>query len=183
MSKSNTWATVALVFCCLVTAIPTAKSHPLWAAVEGYKVGEKLSFNRIEFIDQGGFALSECLGEKYVLLLFWSRYFKHFDDTLKLARRLHSRYKDHDIEFLGVNLDSNWEKVEKSLIEFGLSFAHTYNPYLTFPSKLLGTFSQTEGSVVIINKEGEVVLLWQLVNSEDYNEIQHFLDQNLLSSY
>ena len=145
-------------------------------------MGDKLPFKRLEFIDKGGFNLAECLGKECVLLFFWSRYFKHYGDTLKLGSSLHSRYEGRNITFLGVNLDSNWKKVEKSLKEFDISFPHTYNPFLTFPAKLLGAVSQTGGSVVIINKEGEVALLWQLINNEDYKDIQHFLDRNLIPS-
>mgnify|MGYP006308805707 FL=1 len=156
-----------------------AGSHQLGAPPNGYKVGDRLSCERLEFIDNGGFDLAQRWGEEHVFILFWSRYFKHYRDTLALGSRLYVSYRGRDIAFLGVNLDSNWKKVEQSLQEFDIGFPHTYNPYLTFPPKILGAISQSEGSVMIINKQGEVTLLWQLINDEDFADISRFLDRNL----
>jgi len=179
MNRSSVPTIVALAMCCVIMASPAARAHQLGVPVAGYKVGDKLPFERLEFIGKGGFDLEKYRGKEYVFIFFWSRYFKHYRETLALGSRLNARYKKRDLAFLGVNLDSNWEKVEESLIDYDIGFPHTYNPYLTFPAKLLGAISQTEGSVVIINKEGEVAFLWQLINDEDYKDISRFLDKNL----
>jgi hypothetical protein len=164
---------------CLLTVVSTVKSHPLEATVDGYKVGDKLPVEKLEFIDNGEFDIIQHRDKNYIFLFFWSRYFEHYRDTLTMGSRLDNRYKGRNVAFLGVNLDSNWKKVEQSLKRFDIGFPHTYNPYLTFPPKLLGTISQIEGSVVIINPHGEVALLWQLINDEDYTNISSFLDKNL----
>ena len=169
----------ALVLGCLLTVVSAARSHQPEATADSYKVGDILHVEKLAFIDQGGFDIIQHRGKDYIFLFFWSRYFEHYRDTLTMGSRLNNRYKDRNVVFLGVNLDNNWKKVEQSLKEFDISFPHTYNPYFTFPPKLLGAISQNEGSVVIINQNSEVALIWQLVNGEDYTNISSFLDKNL----
>ena len=139
-----------------------------------------MGLDKLEFLDKGEFDLKKHRGVNSVILVFWSRYFEQEEETLELCSRLYSRYKEHKVAFLGVNLDSKSENVEKSVRKYKLDFTHTYNPYLTFPYKLLGAISQTGGSIVVIDKEGKIALLWQLINDQDFEDISKFLDQKLL---
>ncbi len=96
-----------------------------------------------------------------------------------MINRLYSEHKNNDTIFLGINLDSNTNKLKKIITKYDLKFMHTYNPYLTFPSKLLGTISIESASVIIVNKKGEISLLWTLINDTDYKEITKSIIENL----
>lgn len=155
-----------------------ASAHKIGQFFDAYKVGDQLDLDKLEFLDKGGFDLKKRRGKKRVVLIFWSLYFKHNQETLRFSSKLYNHFKKSNVAFLGVNLDSKWEIVEKEIKKYGLSFTHTCNPYLTFPYKLLGAISKDGGSVIIIDKTGKIALVWQLIEEEDYNDIKKFLNQN-----
>ncbi len=152
--------------------------HQLDEMVDGFKVGELATFDSLEFIDSKSFNLKQYRGDRLVVLFFWSNYFSHNHETLTLFAVLHQSILRSGAVALGINLDSKWNKVQATLKKYGIDCPHTYNPYLTFPVKLLASISQREGSVVVIDKNGKIGLLWQLVNKEDYEDIRQYLLKN-----
>ncbi len=150
-------------------------AHQLDEMVDGFKVGEQLTFDSLDFIDNNTFDIRQYRGNRVVVLFFWSKYFSHNHETLTLFAELHQEILRSGAIVLGINLDSNWKKARATLKKYGIDCPHTHNPYLTFPAKLLASISQREGSLVVIDKDGKIGLLWQLVNEEDYKDIRQYL--------
>lgn len=166
------------MLCLFIVSVCAGPScaHPLVSKVEGYKLGELPGIDALDFIDGGTLDLKGFQGKKTAVFFFWSRYFDKSDVSLSFAARLFKELNKAEYYVLGVSLDSDGKRARAELARNGIDVPMTYNPFLTFPSKLLGTIADNSASLVVLDKAGAVAFLWTLATEDDFNQAQKFFN-------
>ncbi len=101
---------------------------PLIGDIEMLKVGDKAPAFRLEDLDGKPFDLTEEVGRKVYLLVFWSIFCEPCKAEMPLIQRLYEQYRDKGLEVLAIAMDG--EPMRKSIQGLVRQLGYTFRVFI-----------------------------------------------------
>ena len=134
--------------------------------------------NEVKTLDGNTIVLSEAIKGQFIVLDFWPIWSKPCLFSIPKVIQLSEKYDNSQVQFVGVNVDSPKENDEKShgVIPIDIPYTVIYDSTRAVLSELLVDAYPT---LIILNKEGQVLYTHVGFSLGDEVEIEEFID-NLL---
>lgn len=158
--------------------VPTA-AWALFGASEKPEVGSDAPRFVAPLLEGGDFDLGPLIGQKVILLDFWSIYCVSCVQEMPKLVDIHNRYKDAGLATVGVDLDSFGTKRVVKFVE-GLDFRVTYPIVVDKRREVAAKYGVSVlPTTIIIDKTGKVIYYHVGYAPGDEAEIEETVKQAL----
>ena len=140
----------------LALLVPTS-SWAMFGTSKRPEVGSDAPSFSVPLLEGGDLDIGPLIGQKAILLDFWSIYCVSCVQAMPSLVDIHNRYKDAGLETIGVDLDSFGTKRVKKFVK-GLKFELTYPILVDKRRKMAAKYGVSVlPTLVIIDKAGKVI--------------------------